>query len=154
MNLIGKAKLFLHAALGRTTLQGEFLVWLIKSCGYKSYLELGLYHGETFQQVRKFVDIADGVDVEYKSFVAKGHFFHMTTDEFFDKHKDRRYDMIFIDAWHEFSQVKRDLDNALSILNSRDTRGGGLYSFTTQTRVKRNTWTRSSAGTPTKSTIT
>ena len=40
----------------------------------------------------------------------------MTTDEFFDQNK-RKFDVIFIDACHEYAYVRRDFLNALKVLN-------------------------------------
>jgi len=43
----------------------------------------------------------------------------MTSDAFFDlirEHKDIKYDLIFIDGLHEYSQVKKDIENSLNHL--------------------------------------
>ena len=43
-------------------------------------------------------------------------FYKMTTDEFFSINNNT-FDIIFIDASHEFNQVKNDFNNSLNILN-------------------------------------
>ncbi|GHV90775.1 hypothetical protein AGMMS50268_12780 [Spirochaetia bacterium] len=97
--------------------QAYIIEKLIKSCKYKSYLELGLYFGATYCYIKNFISDADGVDMEYKNFIDKSHFFCMSTDEFFERNRDKRYDIIFIDASHEFVQVKKDFDNSIALLN-------------------------------------
>ena len=96
--------------------QAEYLKTLIKTCGYKKYLELGVYFGTTYNYVKKYCEVAHAVDIEFKDFINKDSFFHMTTDEFFKQNKNM-YDLIFIDACHEFGQVKKDFDNSLKVLN-------------------------------------
>lgn len=100
--------------------QAYFIKLLIQSCGYKSYLEMGVYHGTTFKYVKDSCELAHAVDIEYKNFIDKNSFFHMSTDAFFSQ-AENTYDLIFIDACHKFEQVKKDFDNALRILNKNGT---------------------------------
>jgi hypothetical protein len=96
--------------------QAYIIEQLIVSCKYKSYLELGIYFGTTYMHLRKFVEIAHAVDIEGKDFVDKDSFFHQTTDAFFASNINH-YDIIFIDASHEFQQVKKDFENSMKVLN-------------------------------------
>ena len=42
----------------------------------------------------------------------------MTSDKFFEIHGDsKKYDIIFIDGWHEHQQVKREIEASLKCLN-------------------------------------
>jgi len=89
---------------------------IIKKYNYDnpSYLEIGVWYGETFKNVN--ATIKDGVDpgqycdcnyVNYK----------MTSDEFFENHIPKKYDIIFIDGLHTAHQVSKDLQNAIKNLN-------------------------------------
>lgn len=94
----------------------EFILNTILSTKCQSYLELGLYHGETISKIYPHVKTCVGVDiinVDIPGIFCKG-----TTDEFFEYNKNKiTFDAIFIDADHRFSSVKRDLENSLQILN-------------------------------------
>ena len=72
--------------------QAEYLKTLIETCGYKKYLELGVYFGTTYNYVKKYCEVAHAVDIEFKDFINKDSFFHMTTDEFFKQNKNM-YDL-------------------------------------------------------------
>ena len=56
----------------------------------------------------------DGVDPGLEAGLGIGVNFNMTSDEFFDKHCNKKYDLIFIDGLHHSDQVDRDLINALN----------------------------------------
>lgn len=96
-----------------------FISELIKLSHIDTYLELGVYDGETFSKIVPLVKRAVGVDIVDKRFISNGIFFNMTTDKFFEQNKDT-FDYIFIDACHEYNQVKKDFENSLKIL-----KGGG-----------------------------
>lgn len=82
--------------------------------GCTSYLELGLYKGNTINRVSTVVEYCVGVDIVPVDIAGK--FFLGTTDDFFKSNKDT-FDIIFIDADHRFESVKKDFYNALNILN-------------------------------------
>jgi hypothetical protein len=87
--------------------------------GYKSYLEIGVFTGDTIRGVRCPNKVGvDGGDHYRASEVT--HF--MTSDEFFDNNKEM-FDCIFIDACHDAPFVCRDLNNALRFLNE----GGSIF---------------------------
>ncbi len=95
---------------------------IIKACRYKSYLELGLQSGSTYNHVRPSVEVAAAVDIEDNGAAPAGEFYHMTTDEFFAQNA-RAFDAILIDADHRFDQVRVDFENAVKILNP----GGTIF---------------------------
>lgn len=95
-----------RSAVGRTGVINE----LVKTHGYKTYLEIGVRNpGSNFDKIQ--CAQKDGID-------PKGQCnYVMTSDEFFDKHKDKRYDLVFIDGLHRWWQVLRDVQNSLLCLN-------------------------------------
>jgi len=97
-----------------------FIVQLVKSTSCISYLELGLYVGETFEQVYPHVINCVGVDIKDLRDKQVGTFYQMTTDEFFSRNS-MTFDIIFIDADHRYESVRRDLDNTIKILNRNGT---------------------------------
>lgn len=87
---------------------------LIEKNNYKSYLEIGLDDGKTFNSIH----IPNKVSVD----PCLGRYAHakpthkMTSDEFF-KFNDKNFDIIFIDGLHESKQVYNDIINSLNVLN-------------------------------------
>lgn len=84
---------------------------------YKSFLEIGTASGECFNHViaeeKVSVDPNEQTNATY----------NVTSDEYFAKrklHKNKSFDIIFIDGLHESEQTYRDIQNSLTHLN----RGG------------------------------
>ena len=75
---------------------------------YKSFLEIGSYHNELFDNITCKKKI--GVDPYSGGNVRK------TSDDFF-LNNTSKFDIIFIDGLHEYQQVKKDILNSLKILN-------------------------------------
>ena len=82
---------------------------IIETKKYKSYLEIGTFHDELFKNIK--CDKKVGVDP------VSGGTIRKTSDEFFKDNKEK-FDCIFIDGLHYYSQVKRDIENSLKALNS------------------------------------
>jgi len=89
---------------------------IIKLTNCQSYLELGVEYGENIMEIKDSVKLCVGVDINPISNIDKVVFYQMTTDEFFYKNKNT-FDVIFIDANHNFEQVKKDFNKSLKILN-------------------------------------
>jgi len=79
-----------------------------------TYLELGLYEGETFNKVRRFCSKCIGVDT--KETILGGQIHTCTTDEFFETFEGM-IDMVFIDADHKYESALKDFENSLKVLN-------------------------------------
>ena len=80
----------------------------------KSYLEIGGQPSDpnsTFNTIK--CETKHAIDPEEKENAT----FCMTSDDFFDKHGgEQKYDVVFIDGWHEHKQVYRDIVNSLDNL--------------------------------------
>jgi hypothetical protein len=91
--------------------------FFIKKYNHKSYLELGVRDKtNTFNYIecetKEGVDIDSNCEPDYL----------MTTDEFFNSiPKDKKWDLIFIDADHEKTQVMKDFENSLLHLSENGT---------------------------------
>lgn len=90
----------------------------------KSYLEIGVYEGDTFLNATRF-DLRHGVDPHFRLDVAAHRsdslvFFEATSDDFFTHHADptQKYDVIFLDGLHTFEQTFRDF--CASLAHSHD----------------------------------
>jgi len=96
---------------------------LAKELWYRSYLEIGVETGATFNNF----DIAekDAVDPHFlfdaKSLARQSiRYFETTSDHFFvNSHKNKKYDLVFIDGLHTFEQTFRDFCSTLSAIHDQ-----------------------------------
>lgn len=97
---------------------------LIADNGYESYLEIGVYDGKNFQNVK--CDLKVGIDPNLPaSLEGKMGLLVNNSDTFFEQLEkgwpkdapERKFDLIFIDGDHEASQVEKDIVNAYKSLN-------------------------------------
>ncbi len=86
----------------------EILNKIIFSQKYSKYLEIGTFQDELFSKI--ICEKKIGVD----PFSGGTH--RMTSDEFF-KINQEKFDCIFIDGLHHYSQVIKDINNSIEILN-------------------------------------
>jgi hypothetical protein len=95
--------------------KGYFINNLIKDLNYSSYLELGVAAGESWHQIKcnKKVGVDNNPNIKIPGVVLS------TTDQYFDFFidEDVNYDLIYIDAYHEKNQVKKDFYNSWDHLN-------------------------------------
>ena len=90
------------------------------ACGYKDYLELGVWNGDNLARMAKHAQHAVGVDIVDIRNDKSTQFFLGKTDDFFESNTGM-FDMIFIDANHNYDCVKRDFVRSLKILTSQGT---------------------------------
>ena len=83
---------------------------LIKTYNLKYYLEIGCDQNEVFS----FIEIENKVGVD----PTRGGNLKMTSDNFFKNNK-QKFDIIFIDGLHRYSQVRKDIKNSLEVLNDK-----------------------------------
>jgi len=89
---------------------------LVKACGYKSYLELGVWEGQLLASVAKITRTAIGVDINDVRRDKSTALFIGTTKEFF-VNNNLLFDFIFIDADHRLEAVTEDFVSCIKILN-------------------------------------
>ncbi len=82
---------------------------IIQKKKFKTYLEIGCFDDELFN----FIKCEKKVGIDPVS----GGTIRATSDQFFESNKDK-FDCIFIDGLHEYSQVKKDIINSLKYLNN------------------------------------
>ena len=76
-----------------------------------NYLEIGVASNTLFNSIPLKIKNKFGVDP------VKGGNFRMTSDEFFLKHSHLKFDVVFIDGLHEYSQCQKDCLNSIKHLN-------------------------------------
>lgn len=86
--------------------------YLIDQYELKNYLEIGVKHGEVFNNLKNLNNKV-GVDPNINS---KATIFQTSDEYFLNLQKDIKFDIIFIDGWHEDVQVERDIINSLEHL--------------------------------------
>lgn len=92
---------------------------LIEHFKYKSYLEIGINNGANFNKIN--IDFKESVDPALGIYSHARPTYRMTSDEFFYKFPNKKYDIIFIDGLHEQKQVDKDIINSLSSLTPNGT---------------------------------
>ena len=86
----------------------DLINYFIRERGFRSFLEIGTDAGDTFRAV----DCPRKVSVDPNADAT----FRMTSDQFFDSNREK-FDIVFVDGFHEWHQAHRDATNALRCLN-------------------------------------
>ena len=87
----------------------DLIDYLIKKYDYKDYLEIGCDRDQLFSRIKLKNKI--GVDPYSGGNVRK------TSDDFFLENK-KKFDLVFIDGLHTYTQVKKDILNSVKFLNT------------------------------------
>ncbi len=90
--------------------RSEIIQNIINKKNYESYLEIGCFSNELFNQIK--IQNKTGVDP------VSGGNIKATSDEFFKKNTNK-FDIIFIDGLHHYDQVKKDIENSIKFLNEK-----------------------------------
>jgi len=90
----------------------ELINKIIENNNYSNYLEVGCFNNECFDKVN--IKNKTGVDP------LKGGTIRKTSDEFF-KNNIEKFDIIFLDGWHEYGQIKNDVLNSIKFLKKGGT---------------------------------
>ena len=100
----------------RTTL----IQYCINRFKYKSYLEIGYgigpHAGENWKQIICQDKICVDIDESLSSKKIE-NLLIMSSDDFFVQNKEKKFDIIFIDGWHNPYQVYKDILNSLDIIS-------------------------------------
>jgi len=95
----------------------DIINYLIEKHNLLNYLEIGVFKGENIREIK--AAHKDGVDPGVEGYTPPEVNYPMGSDEFFELiegYEDIKYDIIFIDGLHEYSQVKKDIENSLNHL--------------------------------------
>lgn len=101
--------------------------FIIQLYGYESYLEIGGQPASdraTYHKVNcKLKDSIDPDPNAAATDLPNGCTHHfLTSDEFFERNAgEKKFDLVFIDGYHEHQQVLRDITNSLECLNENGT---------------------------------
>ena len=85
----------------------NLIQFLINKYKFQSYLEIGCDKNQSFTKIK--IDNKIGVDP------IEGGTIRLTSDQFFAQNNNK-FDIIFIDGLHHYSQVLKDINNSLKIL--------------------------------------
>ena len=86
----------------------DLINYFLRERGFRSFLEIGTDAGDTFRAV----DCLRKVSVDPNADAT----FRMTSDQFFDSNREK-FDIVFVDGFHEWHQAHRDAKNSLRCLN-------------------------------------
>ena len=96
----------------------DIINFLIEKNSYKTYLEIGINHGNNYERIKCSSKV--GVEPD-RSKYKNNTVFYMTSDEYFEKYCNQKFDIIFIDGLHLENQVDKDVENSLKFLSDNGT---------------------------------
>jgi hypothetical protein len=105
---------------GRIT--ADRIEWIAKTVGGRSYLEIGVFDGETFTNVglERKVAVDPNFRFDWQKYqTGKVSLHPITSDAFFATQKRELFDVIFIDGLHTFAQSFRDFCATMALAHDR-----------------------------------
>lgn len=95
----------------------ELINYLGKKIQAKTYLEIGVKIGSTFNKV----NIKEKIGVDTNPRFDSNQVIKLTSDKFFEQYinklNDKKIDIAFVDGLHTYQQSFQDVENCLKILN-------------------------------------
>lgn len=99
---------------------------IAKAQGVRTYLEVGIYRGETLRKLARFCELVVGIDIDAKaisSIPSKKNIelFKGTVQEY-AKHLGNnlpKFDLAFIDANHDVNFVVKDFDTTVPLMGNK-----------------------------------
>jgi hypothetical protein len=92
----------------------NFINRIVEGLQNLSYLEIGVFAGNTIEAVKIQTRVAVDPKPLYLRFPSRGvKTFKCTSDSFFAKAQKTRFDLIYLDGLHHFKQTWLDLENAV-----------------------------------------
>jgi hypothetical protein len=102
------------------TARWDVINFLAEKINAKNYLEIGVNDGSCIRKIN--IPNKDGVDpqpgAEVGGCIVPEINYEMTSDDFFNNHAEKKYDIIFIDGLHHSDQVDKDIENSLRFLQN------------------------------------
>lgn len=118
--MVAVASIELTSYQSRVT--AERIEWVSKTVGARSYLEIGVFDGQTFTNVAlpRKVAVDPNFRFDWQRFQTGGVTLHpVTSDAFFAKGPREVFDVIFIDGLHTFAQSFRDFCATTALAHDR-----------------------------------
>ena len=91
----------------------------IDKYSYKSFLEIGVDSGKLQKNIS--IKTKESVDPAEGDYSHAKPTYKLTSDDFFKQYPNKKYDIVFIDGFHESQQVDRDIVNSINALNDGGT---------------------------------
>jgi len=105
--------------INTTTTRWEIINYLSDVYKLSDYLEIGVNDGICIRNVtmtnKDGVDPNPGSELGINTLISEVNYV-MTSDDFFENHVSKKYDLIFVDGLHHSEQVDKDIKNSLSNL--------------------------------------
>ncbi len=111
--LLGRS-ILLPSSFAKGTETSVFINKLLANFENATYLEIGVNNGATFEAISLRVKVAVDPYPKYFNLYSRNiRTYTCTSDDYFEKHCNEYFDLIYLDGLHHFDQTWCDLQNAL-----------------------------------------